>query len=364
VSPVPFAATPDGIPVELFTLQNAHGSRLTATNYGGIIVSAWVRDRAGGLGDIVLGFDSLAGYLAQSAYFGAIVGRYANRIGRGQFRLDGKSHRLASNDGPHHLHGGIRGFDKAVWQAEPFRNEHGAGLGLRHTSPDGDQGYPGTLTAEVRYQLTDSDELVVDYEAETDAPTPINLTQHSYFNLAGAGTGDILGHELKIAADSFTPVDTTLIPTGEIAPVAGTAFDFRTATAIGARIGEADRQLEYAGGYDHNFVLRRGRGEGGWRGGRGGRGELIHAVHVVEPRTGRTLDVSTTEPGLQFYSGNGLTGTVRGKGGQAYGPRSGFCLETQHFPDSPNQPGFPSTILRPGEQYRSRTVFGFGVATG
>ncbi len=324
-------------------------------NYGGSIVSLSVRDRAGNLGDIVLGFDSLAGYLKHSPYFGAIVGRYGNRISQGRFTLDGTSYRLATNDGPNHLHGGIKGFDKVVWEAEPFSNERGVGLALRHTSPDGDEGYPGRLTAQVHYLLTDGDELIVDYEATTDAPTPINLTQHSHFNLAGggpsagAGSGDILGHELMIAADWFTPVDESLIPTGEIAPVAGTPLDFRTPMVIGARIGDPDRQLEYAGGYDHNFVLRRSGPE------------LLHVARVVEPTTGRTLDVSTTEPGLQFYSGNFLDGTITGKGGHAYRHRSGFCLETQHYPDSPNQPGFPSTILRPGSRYRSRTVFAFSV---
>jgi aldose 1-epimerase len=223
------------------------------------------------------------------------------------------------------------------------------GLALRHISPDGDEGYPGTLTVRVRYQLTDEDELEVDYEAATDAPTPVNLTQHSYFNLAGSDSGDILGHELMIRADRFTPLDSSLIPTGAIAPVANTPLDFRTPTVIGARIDDRDSQLENAGGYDHNFVLRRGAPG------------LVHAARVVDSATGRTLDVSTTEPGLQFYSGNALTGPITGKGGQAYGHRSGFCLETQHYPDSPNQPGFPSTILRPGERYASRTVFAFGI---
>lgn len=317
--------------------------------YGGIIVSLRVSDRAGNLGDIVLGYDSLAGYVKNPSYFGAIVGRYGNRIAKGRFTLDGKTYRLAINNGPNHLHGGIKGFGKVVWQAQPFKNDSGVGVAFSHTSPDGDEGYPGTLTARVRYLLTDGNELVVDYEATTDTPTPINLTQHSYFNLADAGNSDILGHELMIAADSFTPVDSTLIPTGVIAPVAGTPLDFRTPTAIGARINDADRQIEYAGGYDHNFVLRHG-GPG-----------PVHAARVVEPTTGRTLDVSTTEPGLQFYSGNFLDGTIPGKGGHAYRHRSGFCLETQHYPDSPNERRFPSTILRPGQAYRSRTVYAFGV---
>lgn len=346
VGRVPFGTAPDGAPVELFMLQNARAARLAATSYGGAIVSLLVPDRRGTLDDVVLGFDTLRGYLEHSHYFGAIVGRCANRIGRAQFALDGRSYRLASNAGPDHLHGGNRGFDKAVWQAEPFEHERGPGLRLRHTSPDGDEGYPGRLAVEVCYLLTEADELQVDYEATTDAATPINLTQHSYFNLAGQG--DILGHQLMIEADQFTPVDSTLIPTGELVPVAGTPFDFRDPTAIGALIGGPHRQLEYAGGYDHNFVLRR-TGPG-----------LVHVARVVEPNTGRTLDVLTTEPGLQLYSGNQLDGVI-GKGGRVYGRHSGLCLETQHYPDSPNQPGFPSTILRPGERYRSQTVFRFGV---
>ena len=335
----PFGRTPEGTPVELFTLTSPRGLQLSAISYGGAIVSLRAPDRAGNLDDIVLGFDSLEGYLSHSQYFGAIIGRFANRIGRGRFTLDGRAHALATNDGLHHLHGGIKGFDKVVWLAEPLGDQEGEGLSLRHTSPDGDEGYPGRVTVEVRYRLTGSNELVVDYEATDDAPTPINLTQHSYFHLAGAGNGNILGHELWIAADSYTPVDSGRIPTGEIAPLSGTPLDFRTPASIGARIGS---------GYDHNFVLRR-EGPG-----------LMHAARVVEPVTGRSLDVFTTEPGLQFYSGNQLDG-VMGKGGRSYGQHSAFCLETQHFPDSPNQPGFPSTILRPGERYRSRTVFAFGI---
>lgn len=321
--------------------------------YGGAIVSIRTRDRAGNLGDIVPGFDTLAGYLTHSSYFGAIVGRYANRIGNGRFFLDGTRYQLSTNDGPHHLHGGARGFDKAVWQAEATSEGPGSGVALRLVSPDGDEGYPGTLTVQAQYRLSDGNEWSVEFEATTDAPTPLNLTQHTYFNLAGggprAGRGDILDHQLEIGADSFTPVDSTLIPTGEILPVAGTPFDFRALTAIGRRIGDRDRQLEYAGGYDHNFVLRPGGPE------------PVHAARVIEPLTGRTLDVFTTEPGLHFYSGNFIEETVAGRGGEAYRRRSGFCLEAQRFPDSPNQPGFPSTILRPGERYRSRTVFRFGI---
>jgi aldose 1-epimerase len=344
----PFGRTPDGTPVELFTLGNAGGMQLSVMSHGAAIVSLRVPDRAGNLDDIVLGFDSLEGYLGHTHYFGAIVGRYANRIARGRFELDGSRYRLSVNDEPHHLHGGTRGFDRVVWECEPFRDDRGEGLALRHTSPDGDQGYPGTLEVEVRYVLTGNDGLEVDYRATTDTPTPVNLTQHSYFNLAGAGTGDILGHELTIEADAFTPVDCTLIPTGRIVPVTDTVFDFRTPVAIGARICDPDPQLQYAGGYDHNFVLH--RETPGLRG----------AARVVEPATGRTLEVSTTQPGVQFYSGNQLDG-IAGRGGRRYGRRSGFCLETQHFPDSPNQPGFPSTVLRPGERYQTRTVFAFGI---
>lgn len=355
LSRAPFGVAPDGTPVELFTFTNANGSRLAAMSYGGVIVSLQVPDRHGALADIVLGFDSLAGYLTQSAYFGAIVGRYANRISRGRFALDGTTYQLAINDGPNHLHGGMRGFDKMVWRGEPFSNDRGMGLALRYTSPDGEEGYPGALEVEVRYVLTDDDELVVEYEATSDAPTPVNLTQHSYFNLTGTGPAsglggrDILAHELMIAADSFLPVDGHLIPTGEILSVAGTPLDFRAPTTIGARIGDRDAQLEYAGGYDHNFVLR-GEAPG-----------PTHAARVVEPITGRTLDVFTTEPGMQFYSGNALDGTIAGKDGRRYERHTGFCLETQHYPDSPNRPQFPSTILRPGERYSSRTVFAFGV---
>jgi aldose 1-epimerase len=322
--------------------------QLSVMSYGAAIVSLRVADRDGNLDDIVLGFDSLDAYIRHSHYFGAIVGRYANRIGRGRFELDGTRYQLPVNDEPHHLHGGTRGFNRVVWECEPFRDDRGEGLGLRHTSPDGDQGYPGTLDVEVRYLLTGSNVLEVDYRATADKPTPVNLTQHSYFNLAGAGQEDILDHRLTIDADAYTPVDCTLIPTGKIEPVDSTPFDFRTPVAIGSRIGDPDPQLEYARGYDHNFVLR-DEGPG-----------LRHAARVVEPVTGRTLDVFTTEPGLQLYSGNQLDG-VAGRGDRRYGRHSGFCLETQHFPDSPNQPRFPSTILRPGTRYESRTVFAFGI---
>jgi aldose 1-epimerase len=348
VTRAPFGTTPAGDPVELFTLTNAHGLVARATNYGCTVVSLVVPDRAGRMADVVLGYDSLEGYLRGSAYFGAIVGRVANRIAHARFTVDGTTHRLAANDGHHHLHGGRRGFDKVVWDAAPFRTTASSGVALRYTSPDGEEGYPGTLRAMVTYTLTDRNELMVDFRATTDRATPVNLSQHSYFNLAGDGAGDVLGHLLQIHADAFTPVDESMIPTGAIAPVAGGPFDFRRLTTIGARIAADDEQLRRGGGYDHNFMLRR---EGP---------EPVHAARLVEPLSGRTLDVSTTEPGLQLYSGNALDGRVPGKGGRAYGPRAGVCLETQHFPDSPNQPGFPSILLRPDAEHRSRTVFAFG----
>jgi aldose 1-epimerase len=349
INRAPFGRLPDGTAVEVFTLTNAHGVEVRAITHGGIILSLRVPDRNGQLDDVVLGYDSLEGYLRSSPYFGAIVGRYGNRIAKGRFVLDGVTYRLATNNGPNHLHGGLRGFDKVVWQAEPFQSDSGVGVALSYTSPDGEEGYPGTLKARVRYLLTDQDELIVDYDATTDKATPVNLTQHSYLNLVGGGRRDILDHELWINADGYTPVDSTLIPTGAIDSVAGTPFDFRTPTPIGARIGQDYPQLRFGGGYDHNWVLRR-EGAG-----------LAHAVRLTEPSTGRTVDIYTTEPGLQFYSGNFLDGTITGKGGQVYGHRFGLCLETQHYPDSPNHPQFPSTILRPGDEYRSRTVFAFGV---
>ena len=338
--------TVSGQNVEMFTLRNAHGVEVKATSYGAIITSIVTPDRNGRPGDIVLGFDTIEGYLKDSPYFGAVVGRYGNRIAKGRFTLDGRTYPLATNNGPNHLHGGLKGFDKVVWTAEPLQGKTGVAFSRR--SPDGEEGYPGNLDVRITYELTDRNELVMDYHATSDKATPVNLTQHSYFNLAGEG--DILGHQLMIAADRYTPVDTTLIPTGDLAPVEGTPFDFRTATAIGARIDQANEQLKNGGGYDHNWVLTR----------KGASRQL--AARVVEPKTGRTLEVSTTEPGVQFYSGNFLDGKVVGKGGRAYQRRSGLCLETQHFPDSPNQPKFPSTILRPGGAYESQTVFTFGVA--
>jgi aldose 1-epimerase len=308
-------------------------------SYGGIIQSLVTPDRDGGLASIVLGFDTLDAYLADTRYIGAVIGRYANRIAGARFTLDGRVHRLPANDGTSHLHGGPRGFHTVPWRAEPFRAADGVGVRLSHASPAGDAGYPGTLDVTVVYTLTESGALVIDYDATTDAPTPVNLTQHSYINLAGDGRS-ILDHELTLAASRYTPVDAALIPTGELAPVHGTPFDFTRPRAIGARIDAGDPQLVLGRGYDHNLVLDRPAN-----------GDLAFAARLHEPTTGRTLEIHTTEPGLQLYSGNALGG--------AHPARTGVALETQHFPDSPNQPAFPSTILRPGERYRSRTEYRF-----
>ncbi len=345
----PFGQTPEGTAVNLYTLTNESGMRVDVTNYGGIIVRLLVPDADGDLGDITLGYDSIAGYLEETPYFGAIIGRYGNRIGAGRFTLDGETYELARNNGPNHLHGGEKGFDKVVWNAEPFESENGSGLIFTYTSPDGEEGYPGTLEAKVTYTLTDDNELIFDYEATSDKATPVNLTQHAYFNLAGHASGDVLDHVLTINADAFTPVDSTLIPTGELRPVAGTPFDFAVPTPIGARINNENEQIRFGGGYDHNFVLNMA-----------GADSLKSAARVQEPTSGRVMEVFTTEPGVQFYSGNFLDGSITGKDGAVYEHRTGFCLETQHYPDSPNKPNFPSTILRPGETYRSRTVYKFG----
>lgn len=349
--PAAFGHMPDGAAVEVFTLTNRNGVEIRTIPYGAAIVSIRVPDRDGRPDDIVLGFNTLDGYLTPPPYFGAVVGRYGNRIAGGRFVLGGRQYQLATNDGPNHLHGGNKGFDKVLWRAEPFERDGSAAIRYTYVSADGEEGYPGTLTARVTYTLTPADELVIAYDATTDKATPVNLTQHSYFNLRGEGRGDILGHVLTIDADRYTPVDETEIPTGEIAPVEETPFDFRTPTAIGARIDADDVQLRYGKGYDHNWVLN----------GSAGASPLRHAARLVDPQTGRTLDVSTTEPGLQFYSGNFLDGTLTGTSGHAYTRRSGLCLETQHFPDSPNHPGFPSTILQAGKRFESKTVWTFGV---
>ncbi len=350
VSRAPFGVLPSGDSVHVFTMTNANGVELRALDYGGLVISLKTPDKTGALGDIVLGYDNIDGYLKSTPYFGAIVGRYGNRIAKGKFTIDAKAYSLPVNNGVNSLHGGLKGFDKVMWTAESSQDSTGAHVVFSYVSKDGEEGYPGTLTARVTYTLTNANEFAIEYHATTDKATPINLTQHSYFNLAGRG--DVLAHQLSLNADAYTPVDSTLIPTGVLQPVAGTPFDFRQPVAIGAHINDADAQLTIAGGYDHNFVINRAAGDT----------SIVHAARVVEPNSGRTLDVATTEPGIQLYTGNFLDGTITGKGGQVYQRRNGFCLETQHFPNSPNQPSFPSTILMPGATYHTRTVYTFGVA--
>jgi aldose 1-epimerase len=339
-----FGKTASGEPVSLFVLTNANGMRVEIMTYGATVRSIQVPDRSGKIDDVVLGFDTLDGYLGPEPYFGAVVGRYGNRIANAKFKLDGKEYELAKNDGPNTLHGGKQGFDKRVWQVKDSGGGDNTHVTLTYLSKDGEEGYPGSLNTVVTYTLTPDNSLRIDYGATTDKPTVLNLTNHSYFNFSGAP--DILEHELQLNASKFTPVNATLIPTGQLEDVAGTPFDFRQMTAIGARINQKNEQLERGRGYDHNFVLD-------------GSGMKV-AANVYDPKSGRTMEVSTTEPGVQFYSGNFLDGTIKGKGGKVYGHRSGFCLETQHFPDSPNQPKFPSTALRPGEAFTSTTIFKFG----
>jgi aldose 1-epimerase len=344
----PFGMTPDGVAVDLYTLRNAHGCEARITNYGGIVVSLKVPDRQGNLGDVVLGFDNLTDYVEKSPYFGSLIGRYGNRIAKGKFTLGGKTYSLAVNDGPNHLHGGVKGFDKVVWDAESsVRDGTEPTLTLQYTSSDGEEGYPGTLEIKAVYTLTQDNALRLEYEATTSKDTIVNLTQHSYFNLAGRG--DILGHVVLINASRFTPVDDTLIPTGELRPVQNTPFDFTTPTTIGARINEDDEQLKYAGGYDHNWVIDKPDGE------------LGLMARVYEPTSGRVLEVLSTEPGLQFYTGNFLDGTLVGKGGWKYQFRCAFCMEPQHFPDSPNKPDFPSVVLKPGDVYKNTIIYRFSV---
>ena len=329
----------DDKPVSLYTLTNKNGMRVKITNYGAIVVSIETPDKAGKLGDITLGYDNLAGYLEKTPYFGAIVGRYGNRIAKGKFTLDGVEYQLATNDGENHLHGGVKGFDKVVWMPSEVKAKDNVGLRLMYVSKDGEEGYPGTLFVSVTYTLTNDNELKINYSAFTDKTTIINLTSHNYFNLAG--DGDILGHELMLVADNYTPVDETLIPTGEIKSVKGTAMDFTTVKTIGSRIDQV------ASGYDHNYVLNNKDGK------------LALAGQLYEPVSGRALDIYTTEPGIQFYSGNFLDGSITGKGGRVYKKYSGLCLETQHFPDSPNKPDFPSVVLKAGEMYGYQTVHKF-----
>jgi len=337
----------DGRSITLYTLTNSHGVEIRAMNYGGIIVSIRVPDRKGQLADIVLGHEKLEGYIPNPPYLGAIVGRYANRIANGKFTLDGKTYTLPQNDGTNTLHGGLKGFDKVVWDGAPLKGK--TGVAFSYLSKDGEEGFPGNLKVKVTYTLTDANELVIDYEATTDKATPINISQHSYFNLAGEGNGDILNHEIMINADRFTPVDKNLIPTGELRPVKGTPLDFTTSTRIGARIDDNYDQITLAHGYDHNFVINRKATDKG----------LVLAARVYEPTSGRTLEVSTDQPAVQFYTGNFLDGSITGKHGHVYKRRYGLCLETQHYPDSPNHPDFPTTILKPGETLKTKTVFKF-----
>jgi aldose 1-epimerase len=345
ISRQPFGRTRDGTEVFLFTLRNNKGAEARISNYGGIVTSLKVPDRHGHLGDVVLGYDNLDDYLKDSPFFGALIGRYGNRIARGHFALDGKEYTLATNNYPNALHGGNKGFDKVVWQPTVVATPEGAGLKLTYLSKDGEEGYPGNLSVVVVYTLTDENALKVDYTATTDQDTVVNLTQHSYFNLAG--NDSILNHVVMIPADKFTPVDSTLIPTGELRPVEGTPFDFRTPTAIGARINQDDEQLKFGKGYDHNWIINKPLGQYGLM------------ARVTEPTTGRVMEVFSSEPGLQFYSGNFLNGTLKGKGGWVYQFRSAFCMEPQHYPDSPNKPEFPSVVLKPGQVYHNLIVYKF-----
>lgn len=341
-----FGRTPDGKDVNVYTLTNRNRAEARIADYGGALVSLKVPDRAGRFADVVLGFDGVEGYLAGNFYVGTVVGRYANRIAGGRFTLNGVEYKLATNNGPNHLHGGVRGFDKVLWAARPLKVRNGSALELTYVSPDGEEGYPGTLRARVVYTLTDANELRIDYSATTDKDTVVNLTNHAYFNLAGEGSGDILGHHLTVYADRFLPTDATAIPTGELRSVRGTPFDFRLPAAIGARIEADDEQIKFGAGYDHTFVVR------------GRAGTLRRAALAREPTSGRVMEVWTTEPGVQLYTGNYLD-TGAGKGGKPYGRRTGFCLETQHYPDSPNKPDFPSVVLRRGGRYTTTTVYKF-----
>lgn len=341
----------DGQEVFLYTLTNAGGMKVAITNYGATVVSLWVPDRQGKLADVVQGFDTLEDYIRYNdSYFGNVVGRYGNRIAGGKFTLDGVEYTLAANDHGNHLHGGLKGFDKVVWNSEPVQKKNATGVKLTYRSKDGEEGYPGNLDVTVTYYLTTANELSIEYAAVTDKATPVNLTNHSYFNLAGQGSGTILGHVLRIDADRFTVVDKGLIPTGELRPVQGTPMDFTQPMAIGARIDrKEDEQIAFGGGYDHNWVLNKKDSS------------LTKVITLHEPKSGRFMEVLTTEPGVQFYSGNFLDGKHKGKGGKVYNYRYALCLETQHYPDSPNHPDFPSTIVRPGEKYSSQTVYKFSV---
>lgn len=347
VQKAPFGKTEKGEQVQIYTLTNKNGLEARIADYGGTLVSLKVPDKNGKLGNVVLGFDKIETYIKGVPFFGALIGRYGNRIAEGKFTLDGKTYTLARNDGPNNLHGGVKGFDKVLWKAEPFENADGPGLKLTYVAADGEEGFPGQLTVHVTYQLRNTDALSIAYEATTTKPTPVNLTNHSYFNLTGDTDKTVYDHELTLNADKFTPVSKVLIPTGELRDVTGTPFDFRKSTKVGARINADDEQLKFAGGYDHNWVLNKSKAD-----------EMTLAAVLSESSTGRVMKVLTTEPGVQFYSGNFLDGKPAGTGTE-FKHRTGLCLETQHFPNSPNQASFPSTILRPGQTYRTETVFEF-----
>ena len=340
-----FGKTADGQNVDLYTLRNVHGVEAKITNYGGIVTSLKVPDRRGKFDDVVLGFNDLDSYLKGHPYFGAIIGRYGNRIAKGHFTLNGVEYKLAVNNGENTLHGGIKGFDKVVWTAQDSKTRLGPSIALTYLSKDGEEGYPGNLNVKVVYTLTNNNELRIDYTATTDKDTVTNLTHHSYFNLAGEGNGDILNHQVLINATRFLPTDAGSIPTGELRSVTGTPFNFRKMMTIGARINEDEEQLKLGNGYDHNWIIN-------------GRGMRL-AAQAYEPTSGRRMQVWTTEPGLQFYTGNFLDGTLTGKSGKVYPRRSGFCFETQHYPDSPNHPAFPTTTLKKGATYRSTTIYKF-----
>lgn len=342
-----FGSTKGGEAVEIYTLRNRRGAEARVMTYGATLVSLKVPDRAGKLEDVLLGFDDLGTYETDTHYLGQVIGRYANRIAKGRFTLNGVEYKLAVNNGENHLHGGLRGFDKVVWKARPLNTKTGSAVEMSYVSKDGEEGYPGTMTVKVVYTLTETNDLRLDYSATTDKDTVVNLTNHAYFNLAGQGSGDILGHLLMVNADRFTPTDAGSIPTGELRAVQGTPFDFKRATAIGARIGQDDEQLKFGNGYDHNFVVN------------GRAGTLRLAARASEPTKGRVMEVWTTEPGVQLYTGNFLEGMAPGKGGATYDRRHAFCLETQHFPDSPNRPEFPSTVLHKGRRFSSTTVYKF-----
>jgi aldose 1-epimerase len=348
ISQAPFGVTPDGKSVSIYSLSNTKGAVARIMTYGGIVQSLKMPDRNGQYEDIVLGYDDLTGYITNnSPYFGALIGRYGNRIGGAKFKLEGQTYKLAANNGPNSLHGGIKGFDKVVWQAESWLSPDGPSLKLTYFSKDGEEGFPGNLKVTAIYTLTANNELHLAFTATTDKPTVCNLTHHSYFNLKGQGNGDILGHEVYINSDKTTAVDKELITTGDYAPVAGTPFDFRKPTTIGARINDPDQQLQYGPGYDHNWVINKPLGQFGLQ------------ARVYEPTTGRVMEVWSTEPGLQFYAGNFLDGTITGKGGKVYQRRTGFCMEPQHYPDSPNKPQFPTTELKPGETYQTIIMYRF-----